>query len=145
MNELFGTLIRLEQEHGVLLADVQVTVNAQHSAELTTLMLHAGGEINWQPGDAISLRFKETEIALAKNLQGDISLRNRERARITALSHGKLLTAVNLQFGNWPLTAVITTGSARRLQLQIGDEVEWLVKANEMQIQRQQPKSETAL
>ncbi len=136
MNELFGTLTRLEQEHGVLLADVRVTVDGQRSTELTTLMLQAG-TVAWQPGDAIALRFKETEIALAKGLQGDISLRNRERACITAITPGKLLTAVQLQFGNWPLTAVITTGSAQRLHLQVGDDIEWLVKANEMQIQRQ--------
>jgi molybdate transport system regulatory protein len=134
MNELPGILRRLEQENGVLLAEVEVSGVDTGIAEFAALLLHAGPQPDWPIGGALTLTFKETEVALAKNLQGEISLRNRHRALITGLGHGRLLTAVQLQFGEHPLTAVITSGSARRLQLQVGDEVEWLVKANEMQI-----------
>lgn len=145
MNELPGTLSHLEQENGVLLADVTVAVGerngatsemnkATHTAHFTALLLHAGSTPPWPPGCAVTLAFKETEVALAKQLSGEISLRNRQPATVTGIGYGKLLTAVQLQFGSHPLTAVITSGSARRLQLQVGDAVEWLVKANEMQI-----------
>ena len=134
MNELPGTLYQLEQENGVLLADVAVSDGSSNSAHFAALLLHAGSAPQWPLGSAVTLTFKETEIALAKNLRGEISLRNRHPATVTGLGHGKLLTAVQLQFGPHPLTAVITSGSARRLQLQVGDQVEWLVKANEMQI-----------
>ncbi len=135
MNRLQGRLVHWEREHGVLLAEVQVDRGDGATATLTALMLHAGELPGWEPGALVELCFKETEIALAKQLHGDISLRNRFPATVTGLAHGKLLTAVQLQFGAWPLTAVITTGSAMRLQLQVGDAVEWLVKANEMQLQ----------
>ena len=144
MNELPGTLRQLEQENGVLLAEVTVTDgsrtddsrtdDSRADASFTALLLHAGNAPAWPVGCAVTLAFKETEIALAKNLRGEISLRNRQPATVTGIGHGKLLTAVQLQFGAHPLTAVITSGSARRLQLQVGDQIEWLVKANEMQI-----------
>ena len=145
MNELPGTLSHLEQENGVLLADVVVAVGERngaasemnrttHTAHFTALLLHVGSTPPWPPGCAVTLAFKETEVALAKQLSGEISLRNRQPATVTGIGYGKLLTAVQLQFGPHPLTAVITSGSARRLQLQVGDAVEWLVKANEMQI-----------
>ncbi|NQD36710.1 TOBE domain-containing protein [Permianibacter sp. IMCC34836] len=130
MNELPGQLLALEQEHGVLLADVAVD-----GAPFTALLLHAGAQPQWPLGAAVRLSFKETEIALAKNLRGELSFRNRHPATVTGIGHGKLLTAVQLQFGPHALTSVITSGSARRLQLQVGDQVEWLVKANEMQIE----------
>jgi len=129
MNELPGTLIALEEEHGVLLAEVAVG-----GAQFAALLLHAGQMPDWPLGSAVCLSFKETEIALAKNLRGELSFRNRQSATITGIGHGKLLTAVQLQFGAYALTSVITSGSARRLQLQVGDAVEWLVKANEMQL-----------
>lgn len=166
MNQLPGQLHKLEQEHGVLLAEVTVrittpahtssSVQAQAQPALTAdaapladrdagtahfsaLLLHAGAPLPWHAGAAVTLSFKETEVALAKNLRGDISLRNRQPALITGIGHGKLLTAVQLQFGMHALTAVITTGSAHRLQLQVGDAVEWLVKANEMHVQLTEP------
>ncbi len=134
MNELPGTLTQLEQENGVLLAEVAVAADNGAATRFAALLLHAGSVPHWPLGSAVTLAFKETEIALAKNLHGEISLRNRHPAIVTGLGHGKLLTAVQLQFGVHALTAVITSGSARRLQLQVGDSVEWLVKANEMQI-----------
>lgn len=146
MNELPGTLTQLEQENGVLLAEVAVAASndaslpdhahsgAPLAAHFTALLLHAGSAPPWPLGSTVTLAFKETEVALAKQLSGEISLRNRQPATVTGIGYGKLLTAVQLQFGPHPLTAVITSGSARRLQLQVGDQVEWLVKANEMQI-----------
>lgn len=143
MNELPGRLLQLEQENGVLLADVQVTLNDAAAANFAALLLHAGQQPDWPLDSPVTLSFKETEVALAKQLSGEISLRNRQPAIITGIGHGKLLTAVQLQFGPYALTAVITSGSARRLQLQVGDDIEWLVKANEMQI-RLAPESATS-
>lgn len=140
MNELPGQLLALEQESGVLLADVQVV-----TARFAALLLHAGRKPDWPIGAAVRLSFKETEIALAKNLHGELSFRNRHPAIITGIGYGKLLTAVQLQFGQHALTSVITTGSAWRLQLQVGDAVEWLVKANEMQIELRADAAPSAL
>jgi molybdate transport system regulatory protein len=84
----------------------------------------------------VALLFKETEVALAKNLSGLISLRNRIPAIVRSVERGQVLTKVGLNIDGYPLTSVITTKSSHLLQLAVGDEVEGLVKANEMSIMR---------
>ncbi|MDN0084923.1 TOBE domain-containing protein [Crenobacter sp. SG2305] len=83
-------------------------------------------------GRLVTLAFKELEVSLAKRLSGEISLRNRLPCRVTALHQGALLTRVDLLFGHYPLSALITSRSAQQLTLAPGDEVEALIKANEM-------------
>lgn len=84
------------------------------------------------PGNAVLILFKETEVSLAKNLSGAISLRNRIRAVIHAIDRGVLLSAVTLDYKGMQVVSVITTRSVERLALAPGDKVEGLVKANEV-------------
>lgn len=83
-------------------------------------------------GNNVTLLFKETEVSLAKNLTGLISLRNRMVVNVLNIKRGDILSAVELDYAGKALTAVITTRSVDKLQLNIGDEVEALIKANEM-------------
>lgn len=87
-----------------------------------------------QEGNPINLVFKETEVSLAKNLSGIISTRNRMKCNILQVIRGELLTAVTLQYLDHVLVSAITTRAADSLQLQIGDEIEALVKANEISL-----------
>ncbi len=83
-------------------------------------------------GNTILVLFKETEVSLAKNLSGLISLRNRMPSIIREIEHGALLSAIKLDYKGKQIVSVITTRSVERLALKIGDEVEALVKANEL-------------
>jgi molybdate transport system regulatory protein len=78
------------------------------------------------------LLFKETEVALAKNLSGMISLRNRFHGIVNAIEAGQVLTKVSFEADGAAITSIITTRSALAMQIAIGDAVEGLVKANEM-------------
>lgn len=129
MNELRGTIVAVEAAGHVRLVDVNVD-----GTTFSAILLESGEHL--QPGLAVTLAFKETEVSLAKNLSGLISLRNRLAARVHAIDKGKLLTQVTLDYRGAQVISVITTRSAERLTLQIGDEVEALVKANEMTILR---------
>jgi len=82
----------------------------------------------------VALLFKETEVSLAKNLSGLISMRNRMPCTVTGIDRGKLLTKVSLDFNGHAITSVITTRSSHALSLAVGESVEGLVKANEMTI-----------
>lgn len=128
MNRIPAILVQLEHENGVTLID------AQASSHSFSAML-VGDQPDLSPGAAITLVFKETEVAIARNLGGQISLRNRVPARISNLESGKLLTRVEMDFAGVPVYAVITTGSAERMALHVDAQVEWLVKANEMGIE----------
>ena len=87
-----------------------------------------------QAGKDILMVFKETEVAIGKNLAGGLSLRNRFPARITHLEQGRLLSRLILDFRGFTLQAVITTASVRDLKLSVNDEVLGLVKTNEISL-----------
>lgn len=86
------------------------------------------------PGTEVELLFKETEVSLAKNLTGLISLRNRFPAVVTAIARGEIMSEVALDYQGHPLSSVVTTRAVERLGLVVGDAVEALVKANEMSL-----------
>ncbi|OIQ89744.1 TOBE domain protein [mine drainage metagenome] len=83
-------------------------------------------------GNKVTLLFKETEVSLAKNLSGQISLRNRIPVVVRSIERGGILSAVELDYAGRALQSVITTRAVDRLQLAVGDAVEALVKANEI-------------
>ena len=85
-----------------------------------------------QDGNNVALLFKETEVSLAKNLQGELSLRNRFSVKVLNINQGDIISAIQLDFNGQSITSVITTRSLNRLQLSIGEQIEALVKANEI-------------
>lgn len=128
MNRLRGTITRIESTDHLSLVDVEVAGD-----QFTAILVETPESAAWlQAGNAVAVLFKETEVSLAKNLSGEISLRNRMAARVESIRRGKLLSEVRLDYRGHPVTSVITTRSVERLQLAPGDAVEGLVKANEV-------------
>jgi molybdate transport system regulatory protein len=85
-----------------------------------------------QIGNEVTLLFKETEIALAKNLSGMISLRNHISVSVQSIERGDILSAVILDYEGAHLVSVITSRAIDRLQIKVGDQLEALIKANEI-------------
>ena len=83
-------------------------------------------------GSEVTLLFKETEIALAKNLSGMISLRNRIPIIVQNIERGDILSAVILDYEGKRLVSVITSRAIDRLEIKLGDQLEALIKANEI-------------
>ncbi|MEB0137745.1 MULTISPECIES: TOBE domain-containing protein [unclassified Undibacterium] len=133
MNCLHGTILAVEAHGTVAIVDVAVG-----ALQLTATLLGSAQQLaTWQAAQPVQMLFKETEVALAKNLQGQISLRNRLPGRIVEIEWGQLLTRVLVlldDLAGVTISSVITTRSAKNLQLQVGDALEGLVKANEMSI-----------
>ncbi|HJV84349.1 MAG TPA: TOBE domain-containing protein [Noviherbaspirillum sp.] len=128
MNRL-PAVISAVDAHG----SIAVVEAAVGDYRFTATMIGAGDEVAaWKPGMAVALLFKETEVSLAKNLSGLISMRNRIPCVVTGIERGKLLSKVALNFHGHAIESVITTRSSHALSLTVGDEVEGLVKANEM-------------
>ena len=128
MNRLPGTISEVDVHGSIALVEVLVG-----DRTFTATLIGASEEVAaWQRGTPVTLLFKETEVSLAKNLSGLISMRNRMPCTVTAIERGKLLARVTLDFDGRKLESVITTRSSHTLGLAIGDTVEGLVKANEM-------------
>lgn len=132
MNKLPGEITQIQQSGAILLVDADV--NGQ---VFSTLLIESATRPGWlQVGNTIDLVFKETEVSLAKNLLGQISLRNRMPCVILKIERGELLSRVFLKFQDYTLSSSITTRSVDSLNLNIGDEVEALVKANEVSLMK---------
>lgn len=130
MNYLPVTIAAVEVHGSIAIIDTTIGSHC-----FTATLVGATDEVtSWTAGMPATLLFKETEVSLAKNLAGLISMRNRIPATVRAIERGKLLTKVTLAFGDNLIESVITTRSSHALGLAVGDAVEGLVKANEMTV-----------
>ncbi|HCY42982.1 MAG TPA: transporter [Prolixibacteraceae bacterium] len=67
-----------------------------------------------------------------------ISMRNRIKCMVQHIERGELLSKVELKYKGYPIASAITTRSIDSLNIKIGDEVEVLVKANEVSLMEKQ-------
>jgi len=132
MNKLPGKISKVQQSGAILLVDVDVDGHG-----FSALLIESATHQEWlQVGNSIDLVFKETEVTLAKNLSGIISMRNRMKCTVQRIERGELLSKISLKFQEYRITSAITTRAVDSLQLAIGDEVEALVKANEVSLMK---------
>ena len=68
----------------------------------------------------------------------DLSARNQLRGTVVALAIEGVMAEVRVRIGDQELVSVITSGSARRLQLAEGDEVIAVIKSTEIMIGKDQ-------
>lgn len=85
----------------------------------------------------VSVIFKELEASIATQDNLPISLQNQIPGTISDIQKSELLARVTLETGVGPITSVITTGSADRLKLAIGQEVFALIKTNELMLSKE--------
>ena len=132
MNKLQGIITQIQKSGAILLVDVDVDGQG-----FSAMLIESATQPEWlQTGSTIDLVFKETEVSLAKNLSGMISMRNRMKCTVEQIERGELLSKVSLKFQNYTITSAITTRSVDSFKLAIGDEVEALVKANEVSLMK---------
>ena len=132
MNRLPAILENIEIHGGF--AFVAAQCDGHH---LSAMLLGISDDVAlWQAGEALEFAFAENEVAVAVNLQGEISLRNRFHATISQIEMSPLLSRISFEFAGTTLHALITRASCERMQLTCGQAIEWLVKSNAMQVHR---------
>ena len=132
MNKLTGIISQIQQSGAILLVDIDVDGH-----NFSAMVIESATHLEWLiESNAVELVFKETEVSLAKNLSGMISMRNRMKCTVQQIERGELLSKVSLQFQKYTLISAITTRSVISLDLKVGDEVEALVKANEVSLMK---------
>jgi molybdopterin-binding protein len=99
---------------------------------LKMISLELSDEI--KQGKKVVLGIKSTNIALAKNLEGELSISNQLRITIASLNFGKLLCSVKFLFAGEMQESVITKASAERMGLKVGDEIIALIKSSDLSI-----------
>lgn len=132
MNVLTGIITRIQQSDAILLVDVDVDGQG-----FSALLVESAKPPDWlKESNTINLVFKETEVSLAKGLSGLISMRNRMLCKVLQVERGKLLSIIMLQFQEHRITSAITTRSVDLLQIEVGETIEALVKANEVSLMK---------
>jgi molybdate transport system regulatory protein len=128
MNKLRGRITRIESNDHVSLVDVDVSGDI-----FTATLLETPEDAPYlRVGNVVDVLFKETEVSLAKGLSGLISLRNRVLTTVRLVRSGVILSELVLDYRGQSISSIITTGSIRRMDIKPGDEVEALIKANEV-------------
>jgi molybdate transport system regulatory protein len=131
MNKLEGIIIHITSQDDLSLIDLKV------DNDLFTTILINSDDIDYLKTDnKVFILFKETEVSIAKNLSGILSIRNKMRSKVKEILKGKILTKVVLDYKDKSIISIITTRSVNELDLQIGDEVDALVKTNEVSIMK---------
>lgn len=131
MNNLAGSITSIDCDGNLSLVDIDVA----GGSTMTALIVETPEHCSWlEIGHKVKVLFKETEVSIARDLSGLISLRNRFPATITNLRSSGMLAEITLDFAGEQVVSIITSRSAQRLELQTGDQVEWLVKANEVSL-----------
>jgi len=82
----------------------------------------------------VSLSFKPTTVAIAKNSSGDLSFSNQLKVKIISLEVGTLLSSLKLGFYEYTLESIITSESVKRMNLNVGDNVIALIKSSDLSV-----------
>ncbi len=132
MNQLTGTIVDIQSSDYISLINVDV-----HGDIFSSIILEGKkGPLNYQKGEQVVVIFKETEVGIAKDLSGLISLRNRMKGRIEKVDKEQILSRIILNYRGRRIEAVISTRSTEQMGLSEGDAVEWLVKTNEVTLMK---------
>ena len=85
-------------------------------------------------GSTIDLSVKSTNISLAKNFTGKISLVNQLKAKVVAVNNGKLLSSIQVDVEGFTLESLVTLEASLSMELSVGDEVLVLLKGSEVSV-----------
>ncbi len=129
MNRLKGKIKHVERSDNISLVIVDVM-----GQDITSIVLQGEKNPIYTVGQDVYVLFKETEVSIAKDFSGEISLRNRFHCKVKSIDTGKLLSRVNMRWNEEDISSIITTASVKRLSLKEGDEVLAFVKTNEISI-----------
>ncbi|OFZ23811.1 MAG: hypothetical protein A3D92_23900 [Bacteroidetes bacterium RIFCSPHIGHO2_02_FULL_44_7] len=132
MNKLKGKIIDIKLSDNISIIKVDVEGDVFSSIVLEGKK----GPSNYKMKDSVTLLFKETEVGLAKDLTGMISLRNRFKAVIKKIDKGPILAKVTLDYKHHTIESIISAQSAGQMMLKDKEEVEWLVKTNEVTLMK---------
>ncbi|RBQ26140.1 MULTISPECIES: TOBE domain-containing protein [Arcobacteraceae] len=103
---------------------------------ITFKMMSLDLSSNLKIGTKVELIVKPTNIAISKNYIENISLSNQALATIIDINNGELLSSIKLKLADTTLESIITKESSIRLNLKKDDEINILIKASNISINK---------
>jgi molybdate transport system regulatory protein len=128
MNRIEVIIKQVMNSGGIIMVDMEAS-----GLNMTALLIDAKHNPGWlKTGNLIYAVFKETEVSIAKDFSGKISLRNKLPCRVRQVDRGELMSIVHLTFLDYKIQSAITTRSVDMLDLKADDDVTAMIKANEI-------------
>ncbi len=128
MNKLDGKITSIKSDDHMSIVEMDVSGN-----HFKTIIIETPGTAGFlYEGSPVKIMFKETEVSIAKNFSGLISLQNKLNGNIKEIETGKLLSKITLDCKGDQIISVITAAAAGQMELRKGDSVLALVKTNEI-------------
>jgi len=130
MNSLLGNITEITTDGSLSLVKLKV-----QNTVLTSIVIDTPETADYlKIGNEIKILFKETEVILAKEITGKISLQNKIDCRVHSFEKGNLLCKVILAFGNYKIVSVITRNAFDQLEIQENDSITAMIKTNEISL-----------
>ncbi len=126
MNKLQGKIVAINQSN--LLTKIEIKC---HDVSFTSFAIDFNNNNN-KIGSDIAILFKESEVGIAKNFSGEISFENRFACKVQNIQIDKFLTQITLSFFKQSINSIISSTSARCMNLKIGDTVMAFVQSIEI-------------
>ena len=128
MSQLVATIIKIQNIDNLNIVEFDF-------CGLTLKMMSLDLNENIQIGKKVKLSIKPTNIAIGKNISGDLSFSNKLVATIKSIENGQLLCTILLNINDILLERIITVDSSKRMNLQKDDIVTILIKASDLSIE----------
>lgn len=129
MNTLQATVTKIDTINNLNIVEFECS---NQTLSMMSLDLNSAIKL----GTKVELTIKSTHISLAKNFSGILSEQNQLKAVIKSIEHGKLLTNINLQIGDFIVESIVISSSILKMDLKIDDEVTVFIQASELSILR---------
>ncbi|MCF6200833.1 MAG: TOBE domain-containing protein [Hydrogenimonas sp.] len=128
MNKIEGTVVSVTSSGELTSVEVESL-----GTTVTAFLIGSGLDTpKLSPGSCVWVLFKESEVALAKDFSGYISLRNRFEGEIEKIERGELLAEITVDCRGVKIVSVISKKGYDKMELNIGERVTAMIKANEI-------------
>ena len=130
MNRLSGKIKFIKSDEYFSIVEIDV-----NGVILNSIIIETPETVSFlKIGSPMNIMFKESEVSIAKNLSGKISLQNKIPCFVKKIERGKLLSKIFLDCKGSTINSIITTTAVEQLELKINDEVLAMVKTNEVML-----------
>lgn len=130
MNTLLGNITEINTEGSLSLVKIKV-----QDTVLTSIVIDTPETAHYlKIENSIKILFKETEVILAKEFTGTISVQNKMDCIVNSFEKGKLLCKIILRFGTYTIASVITRTAFDQLVIEENDEITAMIKTNEISL-----------
>jgi len=130
VNSLSGKIANIKSDEYFSIVEIDVS-----GVSLKSIIIETPETVPFlKIGSPMNIMFKETEVSIAKDFSGKLSLQNKIPCLIKDIERGKLLSKIFLDCKGNKIISIITTGAVEQLDLKIDDEVLALIKTNEVML-----------